>query len=43
VEDAINCFQAALELRKSKGNSSLIDSTEQALEFEKKNIRKILN
>ena len=33
VEDAINCFQSALELRKSKGNSSLIYSTEQAIEF----------
>jgi len=33
VEDAINCFQAALEIRKSKGISSLIYSTEQAIEF----------
>jgi len=33
VEDALNCFQSALELRKSKGNSSLIYSTEQAIEF----------
>ncbi|MFC6038413.1 hypothetical protein ACFPYN_02990 [Paenisporosarcina macmurdoensis] len=33
LEDAMNCFQSALELRKSKGNSSLIYSTEQAIEF----------
>jgi len=33
VEDAINCFQSALKLRKSKGDSSLIYSTEQAIEL----------
>ena len=33
VEDAIVCFQDALEIRKEKGIRSLINSTEVALEF----------
>ena len=33
VEDAINCFQSALELRKSKGSTNLINSTKEAIEF----------
>lgn len=35
LNEAEECFQKALILRKSKGNRSLIDSTEQAIELVK--------
>lgn len=35
LNEAEKCFQKALALRKLKGNHSLIDSTEQAIELVK--------